>query len=66
MAALDPKGPSQPTVDQAYETPGNPVDKVPAEKQAANDNAQADTEVVERRVPQEQSTYAAPLPPLVH
>lgn len=62
MAALEPQGPSQPTVDEAYKTSGNPVDKAPAEEQAANVNTQADTDVVERRVPQKQSTYAAPNP----
>ena len=36
---MDPTGPSQPNLDQAYETPGNPVDKEPAEQQASAANA---------------------------
>jgi len=57
MAALDPKGPSQPTKQQAYETEGNPATLEPAESRAAGSNAQhtANNSPVDRRVPQEQS-----------
>jgi len=41
--AIHPTGPSQPTLNQAYTTPGNPVNTEPAEKQQANINAHTDT-----------------------
>lgn len=37
--ALNPTGPSQPTLNQAYSTPGNPATKEPAEKAQAGANA---------------------------
>lgn len=57
MSGLDPQGPSQPTLSQAYETPGNPADQEPAEKAAANKQANENSgSAVEKRVPTEQST----------
>jgi hypothetical protein len=41
MSNLDPKGSSQPTQRQAYETEGNPASKEPAERQNATANASA-------------------------
>ena len=35
-SGLDPKGPSQPNLDAAYTTAGNPATKEPAEKAQAN------------------------------
>lgn len=40
-----PSGPSQPRLDQAYETAGNPTDKEPIEQSKARQNAQAEGEV---------------------
>ncbi|KAF4552342.1 Hypothetical protein D9617_10g073230 [Elsinoe fawcettii] len=37
--ALHPDGPSQPTLNQAYTTPGNPVDHEPLEKAQARQHA---------------------------
>ena len=37
-SGLDPKGPSQPNLDAAYTTAGNPATKEPAEKAQANQN----------------------------
>ena len=39
MSDLDPQGPAQPTLDQAYDTPGNPTDHTPQEKSRATANA---------------------------
>lgn len=39
--ALNPTGPSQPTLNQVYTTPGNPATKEPAEKAQASENASA-------------------------
>jgi hypothetical protein len=56
MSALDPSGASQPTLNQAYTTPGNPASKDPTEKSQTAANAQDDSEQVEQRVPREQAT----------
>lgn len=37
--ALNPTGPSQPNLDAAYETKGNPASKEPAEERQAQRNA---------------------------
>jgi len=34
--ALNPSGPSQPTLEDAYTTAGNPAETTPQEKQQAN------------------------------
>lgn len=61
MSGLDPKGPSQPTLSQAYETEGNPADQNSAEKASAETQAQENSgEAVEHRVPEKQSTYETP------
>lgn len=39
MSNLDPQGPAQPKLDQAYDTPGNPTDHTPQEKSKASANA---------------------------
>lgn len=36
---LNPTGPSQPTLDQVYETAGNPAQKEPAEQAQSEYNA---------------------------
>ena len=38
---IHPTGPAQPTLNQAYSTPGNPATKEPAEKVQASANASA-------------------------
>jgi hypothetical protein len=61
QSALDPQGPSQPTLDTAYETAGNAVDKEPAEQVASDANAtQNGGAAVEKRVPSQQSSFVAP------
>lgn len=50
MSALDPTGPSQPKLDQVYQAEGNPSQKEPAEKSAANANAHAPA-TGEERIP---------------
>jgi len=37
--ALNPSGPAQPSLDQVYETSGNPAQKEPAEKAQSQANA---------------------------
>ena len=56
MSNLEPTGPAQPSLDQVYQTAGNPAEKEPAEQQAANVNANAPA-VGDQRVPSKQSTY---------
>jgi len=36
---LNPTGPSQPSLDQVYETAGNPAQKEPAEQAQSQSNA---------------------------
>lgn len=55
MSALDPSGPSQPTLNQAYTTPGNPSTKNPAEQTQASFNALDSSEAVDKRIPQKQA-----------
>lgn len=47
---MDPTGPSQPKVDTAYNTSGNPTDQTPQEqsKSAANANANSGSLVEQR------------------
>ncbi|KAK0660882.1 hypothetical protein DIS24_g2945 [Lasiodiplodia hormozganensis] len=54
---LNPTGPSQPTLNQAYTTPGNPVTHNPAERVAASATARsnADSPVVDQRIPTKQT-----------
>ena len=59
MSALSPTGPSQPTQEQAYETPGNPVSANPAEKTAQGFNASDNSASVDQRIPQKQASDAA-------
>ena len=59
MSALSPTGPSQPTQDQAYETPGNPASANPQEKAAQGFNAADNSASVDQRVPQKQASEAA-------
>ncbi|KAK4545684.1 hypothetical protein LTR36_002638 [Oleoguttula mirabilis] len=54
--ALNPTGPSQPTVDAVYETQGNAASKEPAEEVQAQRNATDNSQKVDQRVPSEQST----------
>jgi hypothetical protein len=58
MSGLSPQGPSQPTLNQAYTTPGNPVSQNPAEARTASQNAQDDSAPVDKRVPGEQASSA--------
>ncbi|KAA6409732.1 MAG: hypothetical protein FRX48_06344 [Lasallia pustulata] len=39
MSDLDPQGPAQPALDQAYDHPGNPIDHTPQERTQASANA---------------------------
>ena len=59
MSALSPTGPSQPTQDQAYQTPGNPASANPSEKAAQGFNASDNSASVDQRVPQKQASDAA-------
>jgi hypothetical protein len=59
MSALSPTGPSQPTQDQAYTTPGNPVSTNPSEKSQRGFNAADNSASVEQRLPQKQASAAA-------
>lgn len=54
MSALDPSGPSQPTLNQAYTTPGNPVSKEPVEQAAADSNSLGSSKPVDKRIPSQQ------------
>jgi hypothetical protein len=56
MSGLDPKGPSQPTLNQAYTTPGNPASTNPQEKEQASFNAADNSASVEQRIPTKQAS----------
>ncbi|KAK5009132.1 hypothetical protein LTR28_002536 [Elasticomyces elasticus] len=58
MSNLDPQGPSQPTLSQAYTTPGNPATSTPSEKSSASatSSANAHSSTTEQRVPSQQTT----------
>lgn len=58
QSALDPQGPSQPTLNTAYEVKGNAVDKEPAEKATAQANSTENSgSVVDQRIPTKQTSY---------
>lgn len=59
MSALSPTGASQPTQDQAYETPGNPASANPVEKSQQAFNASDNSASVDQRIPQKQASDAA-------
>ncbi|KAK3713485.1 hypothetical protein LTR37_008443 [Vermiconidia calcicola] len=54
--ANNPSGPSQPGLDQVYETSGNAASKEPAEQKQANANAKDDSAAVDQRIPSKQTT----------
>jgi hypothetical protein len=56
MSALSPTGPSQPTTEQAYETPNNPATKNPSEKRDSAIQAHDNSAPVDQRIPQTQSS----------
>ncbi|KAF1912301.1 hypothetical protein BDU57DRAFT_458327 [Ampelomyces quisqualis] len=56
MSGLDPKGPSQPTLNQAYTTPGNPASQNPAEHAQASFNAADNSASVDQRIPTKQAS----------
>jgi hypothetical protein len=56
MSGLDPKGPAQPTLNQAYTTPGNPASTNPKEKEQASFNAADNSASVEQRIPTKQAS----------
>ncbi|KAF2831070.1 hypothetical protein CC86DRAFT_442925 [Ophiobolus disseminans] len=56
MSGLDPKGPSQPTLNQAYETPGNPASQNPVEQKQASFNASDNSASVDQRIPIKQAS----------
>ena len=58
MSALDPSGPSQPTLDQAYTTPGNSASKNPSESSQTNAQAHDSSQPIDKRIPATQSTDA--------
>ncbi|KAF1832927.1 hypothetical protein BDW02DRAFT_553628 [Decorospora gaudefroyi] len=55
---MDPKGPSQPSLSQAYTTPGNPAQKDPQESTATEFNATDNSASVDQRLPTKQATDA--------
>ncbi|KAF9699790.1 hypothetical protein EKO04_002208 [Ascochyta lentis] len=59
MSGLSPTGPSQPTQNQAYQTPGNPVSANPNEKAQQSFNAADNSASVDQRIPQKQASDAA-------
>ena len=58
MSALDPKGSSQPSLSQAYTTPGNPAQKDPKEQAQTEFNASDNAATVDQRIPTKQATDA--------
>ena len=58
MSGLDPQGPSQPSLDQAYTTPGNPAQKDPKEQVQTEFNATDNAATVDQRIPTKQATDA--------
>ncbi|KAL1302499.1 hypothetical protein AAFC00_002888 [Neodothiora populina] len=55
MSGLDPQGPAQPSLNQAYTTPGNPVSREPAEKAQSNINSHSDAPTTDKRIHSEQA-----------
>lgn len=62
MSALDPSGPSQPTLSEAYTTAGNPSTKNPAEQTQSALNALDNSQPVDQRIPQQQATESQAQP----
>lgn len=58
MSGLDPKGPSQPTQNQAYTTSGNPAQKDPSETLQSEFNAADNSASVDQRIPTKQASDA--------
>ncbi|KAF2118583.1 hypothetical protein BDV96DRAFT_611254 [Lophiotrema nucula] len=56
MSALDPSGASQPTQSTVYSTPGNAASKDPSEKKASAMRSLDDSEPVDQRIPQKQTS----------
>ncbi|KAF2869269.1 hypothetical protein BDV95DRAFT_608835 [Massariosphaeria phaeospora] len=56
MSAFDPSGASQPSLSQAYTTPGNPASKDPSEQAQTAQNAHDDSAPVEQRIPTKQTS----------
>lgn len=56
MSALDPSGPSQPTQQTAYETPGNAASKNPSEQQSTAHRSLDDSKPVDQRIPSQQAS----------
>ncbi|KAI9702023.1 MAG: hypothetical protein M1836_001367 [Candelina mexicana] len=57
---MDPKGPAQPSLDQVYETPGNPASQTPSEARTASINAHTNTSKTSHRTPNDVSTDPTP------
>ncbi|KAF2716597.1 hypothetical protein K431DRAFT_316441 [Polychaeton citri CBS 116435] len=54
---LNPTGPSQPTLNQAYSTTGNPAQTNPAEESQQSTNASSEASgVADQRIPQKQTS----------
>ncbi|KAF2636088.1 hypothetical protein P280DRAFT_473236 [Massarina eburnea CBS 473.64] len=56
MSDLDPKGPSQPTLSQAYTTPGNASTKNPSEISQTASQAHDTSAPIDQRIPQKQTS----------
>ncbi|KAI9722737.1 MAG: hypothetical protein M1812_001668 [Candelaria pacifica] len=60
---MDPKGPAQPSLDQVYETSGNPASQTPKESHTASINAHTNTSKTSHRtqndVPNSKATSSA-------
>ncbi|MCJ1352313.1 MAG: hypothetical protein MMC33_002297 [Icmadophila ericetorum] len=58
---MDPSGPAQPNLNQAFNTPGNPVDKEPAEQRESAINASTNSaETTDQRIPSTHDQEATP------
>ncbi|ORY19404.1 hypothetical protein BCR34DRAFT_670352 [Clohesyomyces aquaticus] len=56
MSNLDPSGASQPTLSQAYTTPGNAASKNQSELNATAANASDTSSPIDQRIPQKQAS----------
>lgn len=56
MSDLNPTGPSQPTQEQAYTTPGNPATKTSTENAQSALNSNDNSKPVDKRIPATQSS----------
>jgi hypothetical protein len=61
MSNLSPQAPSQPTLNQAYTTPGNPVSQNPAESHAASQQSHDRSAPIDKRVPSDQASASSGL-----